>query len=238
MAVMKESVNLVCLARYLLRSIVECENEGGNAKAYCYVFHLTVKVLHGVLTGRIDAESLVPLMMFLDKSAFGGIMRLDSAKRKSQKGGGDGKGHWVTINGTHVQIGKNGEITKGPASLKGQTAPESKAQTSKPQSGGNTGKTGKATSGKKYSEAEYKKALIGSKTSDGKIVKGITHHAMSRMKERDIFPQSVRRSLENATPVPGNVSGRSVYDHKGTRVVVDDSTSYIWTVIYTGKEGK
>lgn len=36
----------------------------------------------------------------------------------------DDGGRWVTINGTHVQIGKGGKITKGPAALKGKTQAE------------------------------------------------------------------------------------------------------------------
>ena len=92
--------------------------------------------------------------------------------------------------------------------------------------------------GSQYSQKDYEKALIGKKTVDGKTVKSITAHAVSRYKGRQVYPSSIASSLKNAKPRPGKTPGRTVYEHRGTRVVLDDKDGAIVTVIYTGKGKK
>lgn len=81
------------------------------------------------------------------------------------------------------------------------------------------------------------KALTGATTHGGKKISGLWDHADRRMKEKDIHVESVKRAL-TAEPRAGNVPGRSVYEKNGTRVVVEDKTMEIVTVVYKGKKGK
>lgn len=60
------------------------------------------------------------------------------------------EGKWVTINGTHVEIGDDGQITKGPNGIKEHYEKKSSEEGSKKASG-------KQTSGKAQSEQKPKK---------------------------------------------------------------------------------
>ena len=135
----KEALILLRLSRYLLRCCKTAESEGCDSAAYRKAFHLLVGVLRGLLTGEIRPESLKPLFDFLDKSGLFATMdddRFDSSKRPSQKGGGRGKGQWVTIHGTHIFIDSGGTVTKGPAKFVGLTASEAMSQPEMSGSGG------------------------------------------------------------------------------------------------------
>ena len=90
-----------------------------------------MQVLRGLLAGEITTESLKPLFDFLDKSGLLATMddgRFDASKRPSQKGGGRGKGQWVTIHGTHIFIDNSGTVTKGPSKFVGLSASEAMSQ--------------------------------------------------------------------------------------------------------------
>ena len=132
--------------------------------------------------------------------------------------------------------GGPGSGNHGHKGVKGQRGGSAPSGSGNSGSGGNSSKEARKST--EFSEKAYKKALIGTRTSDGKTIKGITTHAMSRMRERNVYPKSVQNAIKNTKPAPGNIPGRSVYDHKGTRVVIEDSTSRIWTVIYRGKGRK
>ena len=123
----REALILVRLSRYLLRRCATAESEGRSGATYRKAFHLLAEVLRGLLTGEIAPEKLKPLFDFLDKSGLLATIdddRFDSSKRPSQKGGGRGKGQWVTIHGTHIFIDNAGVVTKGPSKFVGLTASE------------------------------------------------------------------------------------------------------------------
>ena len=94
---------------------------------------------------------------------------------------------------------------------------------------------GSASGNVNLSKKSYEKAVIGTETSDKRKVKAIHPHALKRAIERKIYPATIARALRNGKKTPGNVAGRSVYDHNGTRVVVVDQTMEVRTVIYRGK---
>ena len=104
--------------------------------------------------------------------------------------------------------------------------------------GPGSGRFPKGSGGSDYAPKEYKKALIGATTSDGKQVKGVWQHAMDRVKQRNIYPSSVKAAITKGTSRPGNRPNRTVYERNGTRVVFDDSTNEVVTAIYLGKGKK
>ena len=75
-------------------------------------------------TGSANVKGVEIANHLLDKSSHSGIIKeknLRTDGKGKDKDSGKSKGKWVTINGTHVQIGEGGEIAKGPANLKGET---------------------------------------------------------------------------------------------------------------------
>ena len=78
----------------------------------------------------------------------------------------------------------------------------------------------------------------GAKTSDGKPVEKIHDHAMFKMEQRGIYPETACKALSMGKPSPGNRPDRTVYEQNGTFVVFDDKAKMVTTCIYKGKKGK
>lgn len=97
---------------------------------------------------------------------------------------------------------------------------------------------GSAPGDKQFTKSAYEKAIVGAKTSDGRTVRKVHPHAVKRGHERKIYPSTIAKALQNGTKTSGNIEGRSVYDYRGTRVVVVDSSMEVRTVIYRGKKGR
>lgn len=121
------------VARYVLRLARERERDGLDSAACHRTFQALIRALPVAFRGDIPSRRLAELESVLDrflrdfnKEVTFSDKTLDnstiSGKIKLRNPHTDGKseGDWVTINGTHVQIGKGGQITKGPANLKGQ----------------------------------------------------------------------------------------------------------------------
>jgi phage-related protein (TIGR01555 family) len=104
--------------------------------------------------------------------------------------------------------------------------------------GPGSGRYPKGSGKSSFSDGSYAKAIKGTKTSDGNIVKSIRKHAFDRAKERDIYPSSIKKALEKGKPKPGNRPNRSVYEHNGTRAIYDYEKKQLVTVIYVGKGKK
>ena len=145
----KTALRLVRVLRYIRRRIVETESRGMDAGAFRKVSHEIVLIVSDVLMGKTTPESVLPLLDALDKLI--PRDRMNDRADAGGKGGSGGKGKWVTINGTHVQINGSGQVTKGPSNLKGRTVPQATPQTapqaSQPKSGGNVSSSGNSKQG-------------------------------------------------------------------------------------------
>lgn len=113
-----------------------------------------------------------------------------------------------------------------------------KSQTNQTDGGPGSGRYPKGSGNSDFSEQHYKSKLVGVKTSDGKTVKSIRNHAIERLQERNIYPDSAVKALTKGKPEPGNVKGRSVYNYNGTFIVYDNASDQIVTAIYKGKGKK
>ncbi len=80
--------------------------------------------------------------------------------------------------------------------------------------------------------------LVGTKTSDGKIVKSVHPHAVERIKSRNVYPSSIKAALKNSKPTKGNKPNSLIYKHRGTEVVFGTLNNQITTVKYTGDKQK
>lgn len=142
---MEATLKLARLMRYA-RSRANSPEET-DAEKWRHISHLVIQVLRKVIAGELAPERLAALDKYFERYAlnghnkacpgqrgnnhdnFGdsldiygksGSIKLETPRTDSKpRSAGSGKGGWVTINGTHVQIGKGGEITKGPPNLKG-----------------------------------------------------------------------------------------------------------------------
>ena len=130
-------LKLARLMRYALSRVKT--SEGPDAEKWRRVFHLALQVLRGVLTGAIPRERLAALDGLIDSGTgkvIFSVKTLDNSSNSATiklrnphtdgKEGDKGRGEWVTINGTHVQIGKSGQVEKGPPNLVGKAVPTSK----------------------------------------------------------------------------------------------------------------
>lgn len=70
----KETLILARLARYVLRRAAEVEWEGRDAVKYRNAFHKIVQLFPRVMTGKISPEDMKPLLDFLDKSGMSAKM--------------------------------------------------------------------------------------------------------------------------------------------------------------------
>ena len=84
----------------------------------------------------------------------------------------------------------------------------------------------------------YEKALLGKRTSDGRVVETIHIHAMNDMKNRKINPSSCSIALEKGKPTKGNKPNRLCYTYNGTMVVYDTKSKQIVSAVYKGKGKK
>lgn len=101
-----------------------------------------------------------------------------------------------------------------------------------------SGRSPKGNENSNFSKQNYKSKLIGVKTSDGKTVKSISNHAIERLQERNIYPDSAVKALEKGKPQPSKIEGRSEYYYNGTFIVYDNANNKIITAIYKGKGKK
>ena len=81
-------------------------------------------------------------------------------------------------------------------------------------------------------------AFTGLSTSDGKKVEQVHDHAMFKMEDRGIRPQSAVNAITKGKASAGNKPNRTVYSYNGTHVVYDDEAKMITTCIYKGKGKK
>ena len=102
--------------------------------------------------------------------------------------------------------------------------------------GGRPGNVGGSAKG--IPKSAYDKAIKGIKTFDGKTVKGIDPHLYKRGNERNVYPDTIAQTLKKGGASPGNTGNRTVYNYRGTHVVLDDDLSIVKTVIYKGKKRK
>ena len=221
----REALKLICLARYARERVSASDSQSETWRS---VFRSTVKVLAKVMRGEISPDLLAGLDEAAErivKNCFNSGNSIDNHSQSDR----------IKL-GNLNEDGGPGSGNHGHKGVKGQRGGSAPSGSGNSGSGGNSSKEARKST--EFSEKAYKKALIGTRTSDGKTIKGITTHAMSRMRERNVYPKSVQNAIKNTKPAPGNIPGRSVYDYKGTRVVIEDSTSRIWTVIYRGKGRK
>lgn len=85
--------------------------------------------------------------------------------------------------------------------------------------------------------AAYRKQLLGVKINgDGKVTQ-LTDHACDRMRERKIYANSVRATLEKGARTPSKkYPGRFNHIYKGWKVAVDKN-GHIITAMYIGRKG-
>ena len=70
-------------------------------------------------------------------------------------------------------------------------------------------------------KANFRKALVGCKTSCGAVITGVSAHACDRMVQRGLSPERVAEALRKTNPTKDpNNAGRYRYDVDGSRVVV------------------
>ena len=147
---MEATLKLARLTRYA-RNRASSPGEA-DAEKWRYVAHLTIQVLGKIVVGELAPERLAALDRYferyaldrrnddapgqrgnnhdnfgnsLDISGKSGSIKLETPRTDSKPGsGGGGKGGWVTINGTHIQVNENGLVTKGPETLMGKTVSE------------------------------------------------------------------------------------------------------------------
>lgn len=73
---------------------------------------------------------------------------------------------------------------------------------------------------KKYSNSKLAKQLVGKSTGDGRKIKAMGQHADDEARDRKIYYPSIANAL--AQKPKKSYKNRSVYDFRGTRVVVED----------------
>ena len=100
---------------------------------------------------------------------------------------------------------------------------------------GGSAKGGGNQSGRVYSLKEYKTALIGTTTSDGRRIKDVHPHVADNA-ERTVSPQNAKLALKKGRRNRGDKPKRSVYEFRGTRVIVHDPNMTIVTLYYRGKK--
>lgn len=89
---------------------------------------------------------------------------------------------------------------------------------------------------KKSLRQKLNDALVGQKTSDGKEIKSVHQHAVRRAGERHIKPQKALEALQSPDRTePGNTGNRTCYFKGRVKVVFDNDTSEVKTVIDIGK---
>ena len=92
--------------------------------------------------------------------------------------------------------------------------------------------------GSARSGATISKALVGTRTSDGRRIKYVHPHAIEQIIKRDVRTENIKMALTKAKPMRGNKKDSLVYDYRGMRVVVGTRNDQISTVIYQGKGKK
>ena len=141
--------------------------------------------------------------LFTDSVLYGKI-RLDDDGEK-----------WITINGTPVRVGEDGN-------LQGEVGAKINATT---------------TNVAKLPISVYQNRLKGVQTTSGITVKNITGHAYQRARERGFSPDNMAGILENATSTYMGSSPNSVIHQLNNNRISIGSDGNIITVIGAGENG-
>lgn len=81
-------------------------------------------------------------------------------------------------------------------------------------------------------------AFKGVKTSDGRSVEKIHDHAMFRMEQRGVYPNTAAKAIAQGKVTKGNKPNRLLYQYNGTHIIYDENEKMVVTCIYKGKGAK
>lgn len=83
----------------------------------------------------------------------------------------------------------------------------------------------------------YNEALYGAETKIGMPVKAVSGHAVGRLMERGISPDTVKKNLfeEDTKVSPGHTQQTVCFERRNIRIVFDKVTGTVVTVMFTGK---
>ena len=83
----------------------------------------------------------------------------------------------------------------------------------------------------------YNDVLYGAETKIGIPVKAVSGHAVGRLMERGISPDTVKKNLfeEDTKVSPGHTQQTVCFEQRNIRIVFDKVTGTVVTVMFTGK---
>lgn len=89
-------------------------------------------------------------------------------------------------------------------------------------------------------KTQYNNLLRGTKASDGQEVKSVSGHAVGRMKQRNITPKQVQSVLASKSNKisPGKTKSTKCYEENKIRVVMNEKTGNIVSVMRRGRNGR
>lgn len=129
---------------------------------------------------------------------------------------------WVTINGHHVMLDKDGA---GGGSVNNSSK----------------GVDNSAESGIIASKQEmnnFKNQLVGTKTATGVVIRDVVDHAADRMVQRGITADMVKDTLQNPdSSYPGNKPGRTCCQGNRLRIVYTDAGTIVTAINLEHKNG-
>lgn len=157
---------------------------------------------------------------------------------------------WITINGTHVSVNGEGEITKGPGSLKALGTKGKKTSSSASGKGGN---------GQQSSLKSLKGKLNSLKEQHGSLTEGIGGRAVSMLRKEiekdphlpDDWKQSLLDEIDSQTKKstnskeygPGTGNGNIPSDatsvnlkNVGNVNIEGSAKDKVWGTVYEGKD--
>lgn len=151
---------------------------------------------------------------------------------------------WITVNGAAVPVDKDGGLggaagAKIEAEDKKSPGNSQEGVASSDQSGIIRGqRQPKGTKATLDQHKAIEQRLVGKTTKDGRTIKIVNPHASDRMVQRGI-PESVADDVltsKESSMYPGNRRGKdktpkTCYQKDGTRMVVKDNTSEVWTAV-------